>query len=88
MKYAYAAYADDPDARARIRQLVEDEEEDDLRLDGRVIEAENAVNKSHRGGILYLCIYCGAEVKRGSRHGPSYFMHIHPHNCDFPPGVS
>ena len=52
MNYAHVSLEDDPDARAKIRQLVEEEKEDELRLDGKVIDAENAVTKPHRRRLL------------------------------------
>ena len=54
MKYAYVFLEDDSDARAKIRQLVEEEKEDELRLDGKVIDAENAVTKPRHRRLLVL----------------------------------
>ena len=38
----------------KIRQLVEEEKEDELRLDGKVIDAENTVTKPRRRRLLRL----------------------------------
>lgn len=83
MVYAFATRYDNPHQRTRIRLLIENEQSDALARHPNVIHADNAINKSERDE-LYLCVYCGAEVKRLARHGPSYFAHIRPHNCDFP----
>ena len=54
MNYAYAPSENDPDARAKIRQLVEEEKEDELRLDGKGIDAENTVLKPRHRRLLRL----------------------------------
>lgn len=51
MNDAYVSFENDPDARGKIRQLVEEEQENKLGLDSQVIDAESAVTeprpKSH-----------------------------------------
>lgn len=43
MRWAFAGPVDDPDARVILRQLIEENDEDALRLDGRAIEVDDMV---------------------------------------------
>lgn len=85
MRWAFVGHADDPNARAVIRQLIEDNDENALMLDDQVIEVEDMVPLSdpHRGGLLYLCIGCGGAVQRTRARRWWRVRHSNPHNCSF-----
>lgn len=85
MRWAFAGSVDEPSARAILRRLIEEEDEDALRLDGRAIEVDDMVplRDPRRHGILYLCIGCGGAVQRMCPHGWWRVCHSNPHNCSF-----
>ena len=85
MKWAFVGHADDPNARAVIRQQIEDNDENALTLNVQAIEVEDMLPLSdrHRGNLLYLCPGCGGAVQRARARGWWRVRHSRPHNCSY-----
>ena len=85
MQWAFVGHADDPNARAVIGQLIEDNDVNALVLNVQVIEVDDMVPLSdpHRGDLLNLCVGCGGAVQRTRARGWWRVRHSHPHNCNF-----